>query len=123
MSDKTVFDFPGSKIDVQWDGRLCIHIGECGNAEGALFEGGRDPWCIPDKCSPTEVREVVERCPSGALTYREGGGEPEAAPAENTSAATWRLPAHRRICLGCDSGRRCADAVGPGTNRSATTAT
>jgi uncharacterized Fe-S cluster protein YjdI len=30
MSEKPIHDFPGSEIDVHWDERLCIHIGECG---------------------------------------------------------------------------------------------
>jgi len=84
MSDEQVFEFPGDEIDVQWDGRLCIHIGECGSAAGELFVGGREPWCIPDTCTKAEVREIIERCPSGALTYRDKSGGPEVAPAENT---------------------------------------
>jgi len=92
MSDKKVFEYPGSKIDVQWDGRLCIHIGECGDAAGDLFEGGRDPWCIPDKCSSEDVREVVERCPSGALTYRDKEGAPETAPEENCVMVVYNGP-------------------------------
>lgn len=92
MSDKRVFEYPGGEIDVLWDGRLCIHIGECGNAKGDLFVGGRDPWCLPDTCSKAEVREVVERCPSGALTYRDHDGSPEAAPAENTVMVVYNGP-------------------------------
>ena len=83
MSEQKVFDFPGGEIDVHWDGRLCIHIGECGNAEGELFVGGRDPWCLPDTSTGAEVREVCERCPSGALTYTDKTGAAEEAPAEN----------------------------------------
>lgn len=45
-NEKTKYD--GEKINVEWDGRLCIHIGECGYSEGELFVGGRDPWCKLD---------------------------------------------------------------------------
>jgi len=84
MSDEqTCVDFPGEEIDVRWDGRLCIHVGECGKAKGDLFVGGREPWCLPDAVTKAEVREVVERCPSGALTYRDRSGEPESPPTEN----------------------------------------
>jgi uncharacterized Fe-S cluster protein YjdI len=60
--------YPGGEQDVQWDGRLCIHIGECGRAKGDLFVAGRKPWCEPDAVSGGEGREVVDRCPTGALT-------------------------------------------------------
>ncbi len=92
MSDKQVTEFPGAEIDVQWDGRLCIHVGECGNAKGDLFVGGREPWCIPDACSKTEVREIIERCPSGALTYRDKAGTPEQAPPQNTVTVAYNGP-------------------------------
>jgi CDGSH-type Zn-finger protein/uncharacterized Fe-S cluster protein YjdI len=96
MSEKEVFGYPGKEIDVQWDGRLCIHIGECGNAQGDLFVGGRDPWCIPDTSAKPEVREIVERCPSGALTYRDKDGAPEAAPGENTVTVAYNGPLYAR---------------------------
>jgi CDGSH-type Zn-finger protein/uncharacterized Fe-S cluster protein YjdI len=92
MSDKPVHDYPGQDIDVHWDQRLCIHIGECGNAANSLFVGGRDPWCVPDEISKAEVRAVCERCPSGALTYSDKTGEPERAPAQNTISVTYNGP-------------------------------
>ena len=67
MSEKKVFVYDGAQTDVHWDGRLCIHIGECGRAKNELFVGGRQPWCQPDLVSPDEVAEVVNRCPTGAL--------------------------------------------------------
>ena len=92
MSEKKVFDFPGEEIDVQWDGRLCIHIGECGQAEGELFVGGRDPWCLPDTAGAEEVAEVCERCPSGALTYTSKSGDRERASGENSVQVTYNGP-------------------------------
>jgi len=96
MSEAKVFEYPGTEIDVQWDGRLCIHIAECGNAKGDLFVGGRDPWCIPDTCSKSEVREIVERCPSGALSCRDKAGVPELAAAENTAMVVYNGPLYCR---------------------------
>ena len=70
---------------MQWDGRLCIHVGECGRADNALFEGGRKPWCQPDLVGVEQVKAVVARCPTGALTLlRKDEGPGEAAPARNT---------------------------------------
>lgn len=90
MSDKTIFN--GEEIEVEWDGRLCIHIGECGRSSGDLFVGGRNPWCIPDLSSKQEVREIVERCPSGALTYHDKEGDTESAAKENTIVVAYHGP-------------------------------
>jgi CDGSH-type Zn-finger protein/uncharacterized Fe-S cluster protein YjdI len=92
MSEKPTHDYPGNEIDVHWDERLCIHIGECGNAANELFVGGREPWCVPDTVDKAEVREVCERCPSGALTYSDKSGEPERAPEENAVMVSYNGP-------------------------------
>ncbi len=78
------FTYPGAETTVMWDGNLCIHVGECGRSSGGLFVGGRQPWCQPDVTSLEDAVEVVERCPTGALTYERADGVTEQAPAENT---------------------------------------
>ena len=93
MSEKKVFNFPGQSVDVHWDGRLCIHVGECGQSEGDLFVGGRDPWCVPDTASTEEIAEVCERCPSGALVYTDKSGQlSEQAPAGNSVNVIYNGP-------------------------------
>ncbi len=85
MSKDKAIKYPGKTMNVMWNGRLCIHIGECGRAQGDLFTGGRKPWCQPDLASDDEVEEVVLRCPTGALTFEhKEGSRTETANAENT---------------------------------------
>lgn len=85
MSEKSISSFDGKKVSVTWDSRLCIHVAECGRASGDLFVGGRKPWCSPDLVELTDVTEVVERCPSGAIVCRSADGSVnETADAENT---------------------------------------
>ncbi len=84
MSDQKKICYPGEKIDVEWDARLCIYIDECGTSEGELFVADRKPWCDPDKALAEHVAEIVERCPTGALTYQAKNGQiNENAPEEN----------------------------------------
>jgi CDGSH-type Zn-finger protein/uncharacterized Fe-S cluster protein YjdI len=97
MSDKEIYTFPGEKVNVSWDGRVCIHVAECGQAKGDLFVGGRQPWCQPDLVSVNDVKEVVERCPSGALVYQvKDESEPETADAENTISVIYNGPYYVR---------------------------
>lgn len=93
MSKQKVFRYPGEKATVSWQGRLCIHIAECGRAKGDLFVGGRDPWCQPDVASVEHVKDVVQRCPTGALTvdFESGEGAEEAA-AVNTVQVAYNGP-------------------------------
>lgn len=103
MSDKKLATYDGEEADVQWDGRLCIHVGECGRANNNLFVGGRQPWCQPDRVSVEEVADVVARCPSGALTYRRKDGGPEEVPdGENVVSVMYNGPLYLRGALEVD---------------------
>ncbi len=93
MDNKQVFIYTGTDIDVEWDERLCIHIGECGYSEGDLFVSGRDPWCQPDLTTPDEVKEIVERCPSGALVCKSKNGQiTETCSSDNTITVSYQGP-------------------------------
>ena len=93
MANKQIFTYTGKDINVEWDERLCIHIGECGYSKGKLFIAGRDPWCQPDLSSPDEVQEIIKRCPSGALVYRSSDGQSTETPEpENTVTVSYQGP-------------------------------
>jgi len=84
MAEKKQVDYQGADANIRWDGRLCIHVQECGRSADELFVGGRDPWGMPDAETSETVVDVVERCPTGALTYtRKDGGGSEVADKEN----------------------------------------
>ncbi len=85
--------YPGKKSEVSWHGELCIHIGECGQAKGELFVGGRQPWCQPDAVAEDNVREVILRCPTGALSAEfDDASIMETASAENTINVAYNGP-------------------------------
>ncbi len=103
MSDKKTFTYPGEKMDVQWNGKLCIHIGECGRAKGELFVTGRKPWCQPDLAPNEEVEDVIARCPTGALTYRDKTGSKTEEPVpENSIHVAYNGPLYVRGDLGIE---------------------
>jgi CDGSH-type Zn-finger protein/uncharacterized Fe-S cluster protein YjdI len=87
------YRYPGQQIAVEWDERLCIHVGECGRAKGELFVGGRQPWCQPDLATIDEVIDVVRRCPAGALSYQTRNGDrAESADPENVVTVSYNGP-------------------------------
>lgn len=98
MADESEqYTYPGAAIDVVWDGRLCIHVSECTRARGELFVSGRNPWCEPDGSEADLVAAVIERCPTGALSYtRADGGAPEATPTSNSITVANNGPLYAR---------------------------
>ncbi len=103
MSNKEIYQFPGEEVDVSWDDRLCIHIGECGQASGDLFMGGRQPWCQPDLVASDHVADVCERCPSGALAYKyKASDKAELSDKQNTVQVVYNGPYYVRGELSVD---------------------
>ena len=111
MADKDDISYPGETATVSWNGKLCIHISECGRADGDLFVGGRKPWCQPDLASDDETEEVVLRCPTGALSVKfSDGSRVEQAPAINSIQVAYNGPLFVRGDLQIDD----AEAIAPG---------
>ena len=112
MGADKITKYPGKNIDVTWDGRLCIHIGECGYSQDELFVGGRDPWCQPDLVEDDNVRKVIRRCPSGALSYDDkNSGDNEKPAKHNTVQVAYNGPLFVRGDLDIEN----APADMPGT--------
>lgn len=67
--------YEGPLVNVSFDGELCEHAAECVRGLPAVFDTGRRPWIDPrvadTPASAELLREVVGRCPSGALRIEE----------------------------------------------------
>ena len=68
MARKT---YRGAGLAVSFDRELCSHAGECVRGAPAVFDIHGKPWIQLDKGEAAALREVVARCPSGALQVEE----------------------------------------------------
>jgi uncharacterized Fe-S cluster protein YjdI len=69
--------YDGTRIEVTYDARRCLHAAECVRGLPAVFDTTRRPWIDPDAGDPDALAGVIRRCPTGALHYALRGGEPE----------------------------------------------
>ena len=100
---KPLKQYPGAQGAVSWDARLCLHIGECGRADNAMFEAGRDPWCQPDLVGAPAAAEIVRRCPTGSLAFHpQDPALAEVAQANNTVVVSNNGPLYLRGALRID---------------------
>jgi CDGSH-type Zn-finger protein/uncharacterized Fe-S cluster protein YjdI len=101
MSRQTV---EGEAIDVEFDGKRCIHSRNCVLGNPHVFvPNAPGQWIHPDAASTEAVVAIAESCPSGAITYRrKDGGPQEAAPVVNTLRVRENGPLalHAEIALG-----------------------
>lgn len=75
MSDEIVKEYSKGNFHVIWKPRKCIHSKVCVEALPDVYRPKEKPWIQPDQASEEALREQIDRCPSGALGYREGKQE------------------------------------------------
>ncbi|MBN1236006.1 MAG: (4Fe-4S)-binding protein [Methanotrichaceae archaeon] len=64
-------EYSNKEIKVIWKPEKCIHAGECVKGLPQVFCRDSTPWINMQEASSEEIMKVVDRCPSGALTYEE----------------------------------------------------
>lgn len=72
MTRKT---YTGPLVDVSFDGEVCQHSGNCVRGMPSVFDTEARPWINPETATDEDLaqqlREVIGRCPSGALRVEE----------------------------------------------------
>ncbi len=88
MRDEKHHEYSNDEITVVWKPDLCIHSGECVNGSPAVFKPNEKPWVQIEESSSDAIMKTIDKCPSGALSYKKKG---EGVPADE--AATIRIKA------------------------------
>jgi CDGSH-type Zn-finger protein/uncharacterized Fe-S cluster protein YjdI len=75
----------GEKVQIIYNGKLCIHSRFCVTGAPKVFLANvQGPWIHPDQMDPEELMAVARECPSGAIQYRrKDGGREEQPPPVN----------------------------------------
>lgn len=71
MTTKT---YPAGEIDIIWQPDRCIHAGVCVRTLPEVYRPRSHPWIVPGKATTDQLKAQIDRCPSGALSYRKHGG-------------------------------------------------
>ncbi len=66
---KKVLKYDNEEITVRYDVNRCIHAENCVDGLPDVFDPKRKPWIDPDKAPASEIADVIETCPTGALQY------------------------------------------------------
>jgi len=78
-------EYSNNDIRVIWNPEKCIHAGECVKGLPQVFRRGETPWINMQGARSEEIMSVVDRCPSGALTYKKV--QPGVEESANSSGA------------------------------------
>jgi uncharacterized Fe-S cluster protein YjdI len=57
-------------LTVIWQPDLCIHSANCFKGLSRVFDPSKKPWINVEAASVDEISAQIDKCPSGALSYR-----------------------------------------------------
>ncbi len=62
-------EYSTDKIVIHWNPDKCMHAGECVRGLPQVFNRDRRPWVNIKGADSEEIMKVIDKCPSGALSY------------------------------------------------------
>ena len=62
-------EYETDEIIVFWKPELCEHAAECIRGNNKVFDPTRRPWVDLSQAPASEIAEIIDKCPSGALKY------------------------------------------------------
>jgi CDGSH-type Zn-finger protein/uncharacterized membrane protein YozB (DUF420 family) len=79
-------------ITIHDDRAVCAHSGICTDNLPAVFRLGQEPWVDANAASMEAIIALVNRCPSGALSYSVNDAPPQDIPRERAITCSQNGP-------------------------------
>lgn len=65
-------------LTINWKPRKCIHSAVCVQELPGVYDPNSRPWIKPENASVEELKNQIDKCPSGALSYDMEGASRDA---------------------------------------------
>jgi uncharacterized Fe-S cluster protein YjdI len=70
MSEKnSIKEYYNEDLTILWEPKKCIHAAICVHTLPKVYDPDGKPWIQPKNASIQELKDQIDKCPSGALTY------------------------------------------------------
>ncbi len=63
-------EYNNGDLTIIWKPKTCIHSGECVRRLPNVYDPKAKPWIKTGQATAEELKEQINACPSGALSYR-----------------------------------------------------
>jgi uncharacterized Fe-S cluster protein YjdI len=63
-------EYSNDDLTIVWDSGKCKHAAECVKNSPNVFYSKLKPWINLEGADSEQVMATIDKCPSGALTYR-----------------------------------------------------
>ncbi|MEQ9468248.1 MAG: (4Fe-4S)-binding protein [Ekhidna sp.] len=76
MAEK-IKEYESKELTVIWQPEKCIHSENCFKGLPKVFNPNQRPWVNVDGAADQTIKNQIDKCPSGALSYRLHAGSDE----------------------------------------------
>jgi len=63
-------EYTNGEITVIWKPKKCIHAAICVKSLPQVYNPKEKPWLKPENATSAELKNQIDLCPSGALSYQ-----------------------------------------------------
>lgn len=71
MNEREIIkEYVNGDLTVVWKPKKCIHAAECVKRLPDVYNPKAKPWIKAENASIVELKEQIQACPSGALSYK-----------------------------------------------------
>lgn len=63
-------EYSNDDMTVLWDASKCIHAGVCVKMLPDVYDPNGRPWIKVENATTAQLKEQIDKCPSGALSYK-----------------------------------------------------
>ena len=63
-------EYNAGEITILWKPKVCIHAGVCVKMLPKVYNPKDRPWIKPENATTEELKNQIENCTSGALSYQ-----------------------------------------------------
>lgn len=81
--EKIIRKYSNGEITVVWKPHLCDHSAVCIRELPKVFDTFSRPWIKMDAATTEEIKHVVDRCPTKAITWYKNGSENDTVTDDN----------------------------------------
>lgn len=67
---ETSKEYSNGEVIVVWKPSECIHSGNCFRGLKEVFDPRKRPWVTLEGSTTDKIVSQIDKCPSGALSYR-----------------------------------------------------
>lgn len=78
--EEKVITYTKGDLSVYWKPKTCIHSEKCWRGLGEVFKPKEKPWIQLESTDAEAIKNQIDQCPSGALTYQMADEVEKTAP-------------------------------------------